>query len=135
MALALLRARFVRSPPLATSFGVTEVPLTGIAPSEPISTAWLMLSWIERESIRDFTRQVPAVHTILVQSLRRPGDNFLLAWHIASCVTKAAPPRITRLATGVVIVAPAVWLICPPTKRSVPFARLATKLPVVAPGL
>jgi len=35
-------------------------------------------------------------------------------------ITVATPPRMPSVAVGVLIVTPAVWLICPPTKRITP---------------
>ena len=45
------------------------------------------------------------------------------------------PPRIPIDPFGVLIVAPWLWLTCPPTKRSTPLVADATIDPVLAFGL
>src|SRR5690606_29607689 len=118
-------------PPRVTSLSVTDAALNRTEPRLPISIAWLTRSCTDRESIRDFTEQTPPVQTMRVQPLFAVPAFF--DSQTASWVTKAAPPRMPSVATGVLIVAPAVWLISPPTKRSAPLVSRVAKRPPPAP--
>ena len=62
---------------------------------------------------------------------------WLMAWvpPLASCLTVATPPRTPIAASGVLMVAPWVWVTLPPTMRITPLVRVTVIRPAPALGL